>query len=55
MSNWGDIYYEQTEYKPAYNQYDSALQTLDRAFARYKEIETRRDGLIDLVKATYYH
>ncbi|HPE97260.1 MAG TPA: tetratricopeptide repeat protein [Chitinophagales bacterium] len=47
----GDIYYEQTEYKPAYNQYDSALQTLDRAFARYKEIETRRDGLIDLVKA----
>jgi tetratricopeptide (TPR) repeat protein len=47
----GDIYYDQTEFKLAYNQYDSALISLPREYVRHAEINARRDGLIELVKA----
>ncbi len=47
----GDIYYDAAEFQPAYNSYDSALMSLNREYARHREVMDRRDGLIDLVKA----
>ena len=47
----GDIFYDKGEFQPAYNYYDSSLQSLAREYARHKVVMDRRDGLKDLVKA----
>jgi tetratricopeptide (TPR) repeat protein len=47
----GDIFYNRSDFKPAFIYYDSSLQTLTREHARRKTVVDRRDGLEELVKA----
>jgi tetratricopeptide (TPR) repeat protein len=45
----GDIYFDRPDYKQAQANYDSAVTILPKDYPNYKEIETKKNSLTDLI------